>query len=314
MSVPLLKKSTNPENEQCIGDLLSKGKLLLKRNGIENAEQESLLLLSYLLKMKKIDLLLKRHFPVSSIKAKRYWQWLRQRREGYPIQYITGFQNFMGLEFAVSKNVFIPRAETEILVEEVIKLIEMIPEEEPVSLMDIGAGCGVIPVAISSYFKEKGRHIDFHAVDLSSDALKLSFKNARRFHCQNNIHFHQGDLLKPFIKKEYFNAFHGIISNPPYISKTEWDSLSDEVRLFEPAMALLGGEKGVDFYKTIIEESPAFLKPGGFLALEIGHQQKDIVSEMIRGNGIFEKKIVTFYDYYHNDRGIIAFKKNLELK
>mgnify|MGYP001092467816 CR=1 FL=1 len=264
--------------------------------------------------MKKSDLFLNRHFSVSPIKTKRYWLWIGKRRAGYPIQYITGFQNFMGLEFFVSKNVFIPRAETEILVEEVIKLIEMIPEGKPVCLMDIGVGCGVIPVTICNYFKKRGRFIVFHAVDLSVDALKLSLKNARRFHCQKHIHFHQGDLLKPFIKKEYLNSFDGIISNPPYISKIEWNSLSDEVRLFEPAMALLGGEKGVDFYKKIIEESPAFLKPGGFLALEIGHQQKDVVSEMIRGNGIFQKKIVTFNDYYHNNRGIIAFKKNLEQK
>ena len=103
MSVPLLNKSKNQENEQCIGDLLTKGTQLLKKDGIENAEQESLLLLSYLLEMKKSDLFLNRHFSVSPIKTKQYWLWIGKRREGYPIQYITGFQNFMGLEFLFQK-------------------------------------------------------------------------------------------------------------------------------------------------------------------------------------------------------------------
>ena len=309
MSALLLKKTGKQINTQCIGDLLSKGKILLKKNGSESAEQESILLLSYLLNSKKSDLFLNREVPVSSKKIRQYYQWIRKRREGYPVQYITGFQNFMGLEFAVSEKVLIPRPETELLVEKVIHLIEMLSEKKQFCLMDIGVGSGVIPITLCHYFKNKNRNIDFHAIDLSSDALALASKNARRFHCQNNIQFYQGNLFQPFWRKEQFNTFDGIISNPPYISKMEWDNLPDEIRLFEPPLALLGGEKGIDFYKTIIKEAPQFLKPGGFLALEIGHQQKNIVCQFIKDNTNFQKEIKTFRDYYHNDRGIIAFKR-----
>jgi release factor glutamine methyltransferase len=306
----LLKKTGKQRTDtECIGDLLNKGKTLLRKYGSERAEQESILLLSYLLKRKKSELFLNREVPVSSKKIRQYYQWLRKRREGYPVQYITGFQNFMGLEFAVSERVLIPRPETELLVENVIHLIEMLSGRKEIYLMDIGVGSGVIPITICHYFKNKNRYIDFHAVDLSSDALALASKNARRFHCQNNIQFYQGNLFQPFRRKEQFNTFDGIISNPPYISKMEWDNLPDEIRLFEPPLALLGGEKGIDFYKTIIKEAPQFLKPGGFLALEIGHQQKNIVCQFIKDNTNFQKEIKTFRDYYQNDRGIIAFKR-----
>lgn len=309
MSGFLLKKTGKQTDTQCIGDLLSKGKVLLKKNGSESAEQESILLLSYLLKKEKSDLFLNREVPVSSKKIRQYYQWIRKRREGHPVQYITGFQNFMGLEFAVSEKVLIPRPETELLVEEVIQLIEMLSDRKEFFLMDIGVGSGVIPITICHYFKRKNIHIDFHAVDISSDALDLAYQNARRFRCQNSIHFYQGNLLHPFRRKEHFNSFDGIISNPPYISKKEWDNLPEEIRLFEPSLALLGGEKGIDFHQTIIKEAPQFLKSGGFLALEIGHQQKNTVCQMIKNNTNFQKKIKVFRDYYQNDRGIIAFKR-----
>ncbi len=307
LSIKNIKKEKKAQN---IGDLLSKGNLFLKRNGIEKAEQESVLLLSYLLNREKSYIFLNRNVPVPPIKTEQYYFWLKKRSEGAPLQYITGFQNFMGLEFAVSERVLIPRPETELLVEKVIQLIEMLPDKKQIYLMDIGVGSGVIPVAICHHFKKKKKYINFHVVDISSDAIELASGNARRFHCQNNIHFYQGNLFQPFRENKQFNAFDGIISNPPYISKKEWSNLPDEIRLFEPSLALLGGERGIDFYEIIIKEAPEFLKPGSFLALEIGHQQKNVVSQMIEDNTNYQKEISVFKDYYQNDRGIIAFKKN----
>ena len=305
-----LNNSLKQKSEQCIGDLLSKGKLLLERSGNNRAEQESVLLLSYLLGREKSYLFLNRHLPVSRIKIERYYRWIRERRKGIPIQYITGFQNFMGLEFAVSEGVFIPRAETEILVEKVIQLIEMIPEKKQFCLMDIGVGSGAIPIAICYYLQKKNKYINFHAVDISIEAIKLASMNAKKFHCQKNIYLYQGNLFQPYQENKYLNTFDGIISNPPYLSQAEWNNLPEEIRLFEPPAALLGGEKGLNFYKKIIFDSPAFLKPDGFLALEIGHQQKYDVYRMIKNNTNFQKEIITFSDYYQNDRGIIAFKNS----
>lgn len=309
MSALLLKKAGKQMNAQCIGELLIKGELFLKGNGIIDAEQEAVLLLSYLLSRERSYIYINRNMPVPSIKIEKFNKWLKMRSGGTPLQYITGFQNFMGLEFAVTKKVLIPRPETELLVEKVIQLIERFPERKQICLLDIGVGSGVIPITICHYFKDKNKNIDFHAVDISSEAIGLASRNARRLHCQNNIHFFQGNLFQPFRRKEQFGYFDGIISNPPYISKNEWDNLPDEIRLFEPALALLGGEKGIDFYKIIIKEAPEFLKPGGFLALEIGHQQKNIVCRLINDNTNFQEEIKTFRDYYQNDRGIIAFKR-----
>ena len=134
--------------------------------------------------------------------------------------------------------------------------------------------------------------------------------NAKKFHCQKNIYLYQGNLFQPCQKNNYLNTFDGIISNPPYLSQTEWNSLPDEIRLFEPPGAFLGGEKGLNFYEKIIFDAPAFLKPGGFLALEIGHQQKYDVYRMIKNNTNFQKEIIAFSDYYQHDRGIIAFKNS----
>ncbi len=310
----LFSNKEKQENEQCIGDLLAKGKLILDRSGNSRAEQESALLLSYLLDKERSYLYLNRHLPIPKTKVKLYYQWIIKRSKDMPIQYITGFQNFMGLEFAVSEGVFIPRAETEILVEKVIQLIEMVPETKQLSLLDIGVGCGVIPITICYYFKKRGKGINFHAVDLSAEALALAAKNAQRFQCEKNIHFYCGNLFQPLRKIQHSLNFEGIISNPPYLSRRDWENLPVEIRHFEPAMAFLAGERGLDFYEKIIAQSPQYLKPGGFLALEIGHQQKDALYQIIHSNQNYQRKICVLPDYYQNDRVIIAFKNDQKTK
>ncbi len=310
MIVSLLEKSLKEEYQQSIGDLLNIGEYFLEENGKEKAQHESIVLMSYLLNRSKSELFLNSSLPVSPAKREIFFRWLIRRREGTPIQHITGYQNFMGLEFKVSEKVLIPRPETEILVEEVIQRIRAISGKKHIRLMDIGVGSGIIPVTICHYFKNKDKYIDFHAVDISADAIELASKNAQRILGINNIVFHQGDLFYPFLNKKYHGTFDGIISNPPYISNKEWESLSDEVRLFDPPLALLGGIEGIDFYKSIIKESPSFLKPGGFLALEIGHKQKKDVCRIVNGNDNFQKEITTLCDYHQNDRVVIALRKN----
>ncbi len=307
-----INKTVEKTDKQNIGDLLHFGKAVLEQNSNQNAESESILLLSYLLNKEKSALFLNRHLPVSPYKTKRFYEWVEQRKKGIPIQYITGFQNFMGLEFETSEGVFIPRSETEILVEKIIELIEMFPEKKRLSLLDLGAGSGVIPITVCSFFQKKGRDVNFYAVDVSEKALRLAAKNAQKFHCQNHINFMKGELFTPLKELNRSILFDGIISNPPYISHRDWKNLPDEVRIFEPPEALLGGEKGLDFYQKIIRESPKFLKPGGFLALEFGHRQKNDIKQLITENANYLQKVITFRDYYHNDRGIIAFKNSSE--
>ena len=122
----------------------------------------------------------------------------------------------MGLEFAVSKNVFIPRLDTEILVEEIIRIIENITEAKCLHLMDLGTGSGIIPISICHYFRNESINIDFYAVDISVDAIKLAKKNARLFNCWNRVNFLSLEIsFSLFQKKKYMNYFDGIISNPP---------------------------------------------------------------------------------------------------
>lgn len=310
METYLLSKNSEEMNKRNISDLLMIGKTLLKKNGNKNAEQESILLLSYLLNREKSDIFLNRDFQVSALQTRQYYDWIDQRIEGVPIQYITGFQNFMGLEFATLKGVFIARPETEILVEKVIELIEMMPVKQELSFLDLGTGSGVIPITICSYFQKKGVAINFFAIDISRTAGELAHKNAQMYNCHNHIKFLQGEFFEPLQELEQPAYLDGIISNPPYIDQADWNELPDEVRLFEPAEALLGGIKGIDLYKRIILESPALLKPNGFLALEIGHQQKKDISMLLAGNANFQKEIITFKDYLQQDRGIIAFKNH----
>ncbi|HKK82990.1 MAG TPA: HemK/PrmC family methyltransferase, partial [Atribacterota bacterium] len=183
------------EKKKNIGELLEDGELILKKSGNKNAAEESLILLSYLLKREKFDIFLNRSLDVSFRENQRYNEWLDKRAKGIPIQYITGFQNFMGMEFKVAKGVFIPRPETEILVEQLIKLIESMPNGIELFFLDIGVGSGIIPVSICQYFQKSNKNIHFYAVDISMKAIKLAEENAKRFKCEDRITFVHGDIF-----------------------------------------------------------------------------------------------------------------------
>ncbi len=298
-----------------IGELLADGELILKKSGNKSAAEESLLLLSYLLKREKFDIYLNRSLDVSFRETQLYYEWIDRRTRGTPVQYITGFQNFMGMEFKIAKGVFIPRPETEILVEELIKLIESMPNEVELSFLDIGVGSGIIPVSICQYFQKSNKNIHFYAIDISMKAIELAEENAKKFKCEDRITFFHGDIFFALKMLNSSILFDGIISNPPYISRDEMYRLPDEIYLHEPRKALYGGEEGLDYYQKIICQSPEYLKKGkSFLALEIGHKQKDPVCKIINQTGCFKEKVSIFSDYYQNDRAIVAFTSTCDKK
>ena len=295
----------------CIGELLTEGRDRLQEKGNPLAAREAEILLSYLLHKDKFDLYFNHSRPVTPEQVTRYGQWIKQRRKGFPVQYITGYQNFMGMEFKTARDVFIPRPETEILVEKVIHLIQSLPARDEYFLLDIGVGSGIIPIVLCHYFKKRNQKINFYAIDISPRAIHLAKENAQRFHCQDHIHFLQKNFLEPSTALQFPVVFDGIISNPPYIALEKWHELSEEVSTYEPYEALSGGKDGLAFYRKIIQKAPEYLKKEkAFLALEIGHNQKDAVCKMITGDDRYLKKIITFQDYYQNDRGLIAFISN----
>ncbi|MDD4363667.1 MAG: peptide chain release factor N(5)-glutamine methyltransferase [Atribacterota bacterium] len=308
-------KNNKSKTVTTIGELFTFGCDLLKKNGNQMYIDDSLLLLSYLLNKKRHEIFINRFEIVpANIKAK-YIQWINKRSKGIPVQYITGYQNFMGHDFIVRKGVLIPRPETEILVEKVIEFIKNQKDKKIFFLLDIGVGSGIIPVSICQYFKNTNISVHFYAIDISKKALEIAEENANLFNCKDRITFIQSNLFKSLQDKKYISLFDGIVSNPPYISDLEWPVLADEVAEHEPVKALYGGKKGLYFYEKIIKESPRYLNDSnGFLAFEIGHTQKNLISQLILKNPCYESKISLFRDYFHNYRILFAYKKNYKIK
>ncbi len=197
---------------------------------------------------------------------------ISRRLRHEPIQYITGQQEFYGLNFNVTPAVLIPRPETEHLVEAVLKLL---PADQPLKIADIGTGSGAIAIALSVHLPQAS----ITALDISAEALGVARTNAGQHNVANRIRFLQSDLLSALdLEAETFDV---IVSNPPYIPETDRATLHPQVRDHEPATALFAGETGLDIYRRLIPEAWNALKPGGLLALEIGHGQQADLSPLL---------------------------------
>ena len=186
---------------------------------------------------------------------------LAERLRGVPTQYITGHQEFWGMDFLVSPAVLIPRPETEHLIEAVLDCVGQAPSSVPLRIADIGTGSGCIAIALAKELP----HAEIHATDISPAALEVARSNASRHHLEYRIRFHQADLLTGLDT----NSFDFIVSNPPYIATSEQHSLQPEVRDFEPHTALFAGPSGLSIIQRLIPAALSALKPGGFLVIEI---------------------------------------------
>lgn len=212
-----------------------------------------------------------------------------------PVQYILGFEEFYGRKFKVTKDVLIPRPETERLVEECLKRLE---NRESQIVLDIGTGSGAIGITIAKEMKNS----KVLACDLSDSALEIAKMNGLNLEVPN-IKFQKSDLFSE-IK---FTNFDLIVSNPPYISQEEYESLQVEVKMHEPQMALTDNKDGLYFYKKITRESVNHLKNGGILAFEIGYNQGEAVKNLLEKNSF--ENIEVIKDYQGQDRIVIGVKK-----
>lgn len=229
----------------------------------------------------------------------RFFEALKKSACGMPIQYIMGDCEFMGLKFFVSPSVFIPRPETEILIENTLRLIKEEHLNTPY-VLDIGTGAGAIAVSLTKYDPS----CKIVASDISEDALKVALDNARFNGVDGRIKFVLADLFLGIGRRESFDL---IISNPPYIPSDDYDNLPFEVK-YEPKVALDGGRKGLDFYKKMIPESAKRLKSKGFLILEMGFGQAEAIRDLIDRSGTYcEIKILK--DYNGIDRVIFAKRR-----
>lgn len=225
---------------------------------------------------------------------------LKRRIKGEPIQYVLRKAQVMGWEFRVNKDVFIPRPETEILVETALKIGHRLwVIGNRLKVLDIGTGCGNIAISIAKFLPD----CKMFATDISPAALEVAKFNARLNGVK--VDFIQSDLFDTYQLQP--NTYDLIVSNPPYIPTAEIEDLSLEVR-YEPRIALDGGRDGLDFYRRIIMDSGRYLKSGGFLIMEIGFGQCPAIKNIFKASGNFQKTEV-IKDYNNIDRVIVAQRK-----
>ena len=265
----------------------------LQAAGIEEAALDARLLLEAVCGTDRNDLLVHGEQPVAPEAEEKYLNWIRQRAEHIPLQQLTGEQGFMGLTFSVNEHVLIPRQDTEILVEEVLKELH-----DGMRVLDMCTGSGCILLSLLHYSND----CEGLGVDLSAEALEVAGRNVLKVltpEKAEHAHFLQSDLFEKVEGK-----FEIIVSNPPYIASAEVEKLMPEVRDHEPRMALDGTEDGLYFYRRIIEEAGKHLVSSGMLFFEIGYDQGLAVSELMRTEGYCDVQVVQ--DYAGLDRVVFG--------
>jgi len=267
-----------------IKEALKKGTDIIKSAGIETPTLEAGVILCHVLGCDRIYIYTHCDTELQPSQEKEYFELLKKRTSGVPVQHITGFQEFMSLPFRVNEHVLIPRQDTEILVEAVVEWVknQKTQIQDKVKIMDMGTGSGCIAVSLAYYIENSF----VTAVDISENALKTAKLNAEVNNVADRITFIQSNLFKDIPDEYRGRMYNVIVSNPPYIPTEDIKHLQKEVRCFDPVIALDGGQDGLEFYRTIINEVNDFLKPGGLLAFEVGYGQADAVAALM--NGKFE--------------------------
>lgn len=263
--------------------LVKEGEYRLSKAFCMDAKIDAEELYCYLTGLDKVSLFLKAQEEVDPETEEKYMELIAKRAERIPLQHITGVQEFMGYTFKVSPDVLIPRQDTETLVTEAARTIQNTPKEKLTffeklkghkewEILDLCCGSGAIGISLAKICN----NLKVTASDISEEALAIAEENAKTL--RTKIKFLQGDMFKPHEGKKY----DMIVSNPPYIRTNMISILQEEVKKHEPLKALDGGRDGLNFYRTIVENADKYLKPGGFLMLEIGHDQGEDLRKMLK--------------------------------
>lgn len=276
-----------------IKEALAKGTIMLKGENLDSPKMKARILLQDTLNKPRQYLIVHDTDSITLEQERKYFTNIEKVKNGTPIEHITHIKEFMKMNFFVNENVLIPRQDTEILVEEVIKIAKRINAKK---ILDLCTGSGAIAVSLAKYIENS----EIIASDISPEALRVAKKNAINNNVQNQITFIESDLFENIVKDKY----DMIVSNPPYIKKEIIKKLDIEVQK-EPIIALDGGYDGLNFYRKITNQAYEYLKYGGYLCLEIGYDQKEEVMELIKN----EEKYCNTYskkDLYDNDRIVIT--------
>lgn len=282
-----------------IKSLLRWATCTLQQQGIETARLDSEVLLAHTLNTDRLYLYLHYDKPLLPSEYHPFYSLLRRRAAHEPLAYIMGKKEFWSLEFVVTPGVLIPRPETEILVEQAIRLLrERLPVKTPLWVLDIGTGSGNIAISIANEVKE----CLVIALDCSASALSCAKQNALRHGVASRIDFVQGDLFEPLRSSD--RPFDLIVSNPPYVSTTAWETLSPDIKDYEPLTAIAGGRDGLEYLRSILLQAHRYLSPGGSLLLEFGEGHGITLLEICRQQGFYPVSLVK--DYSGIERVLIA--------
>jgi release factor glutamine methyltransferase len=253
----------------------------LKDHRVENPRLNAELLLAQCLGFSRETLYANLRREILAEEKKALDELLRRRMAGEPLQYLLGHQEFWSVDLKVDPRVLIPRPETEVLVEEALSILA-IPSGSVPRVLDIGTGSGAIVIALTKEVEE----IFAVATDISHEALEVAKENAREAGVDQRIRFVRGNLLHPF-RHLTGGVFDLILSNPPYICRSEIEELTREIKGHEPRLALDGGEDGLDFYHQMSRQVPPYLREGGWLLVEIGQGQGAKISALLEQSGCF---------------------------
>ena len=267
----------------------------LKKNKIRSALLDSELLLSEIIKKDRKFILLNPDKELDESTQDRFKNLILKRSRGKPLAYLTGIKSFWKYNFKINEKVLIPRPDTEIMIEQVLKIYK---NKNYLNFLEVGIGSGCIALSI---LKEKKTFLGT-GIDLSQDCIEICRYNAKKLGVNNRI-----KLFKSDVDNLIFGKYDLIISNPPYIKKFDLDKLSREVINYEPKLALDGGLEGLSVIRKVIKKSSELIKKNGKLILEIGYDQRLSVKKMLNENNFYINKIIK--DLAKNDRCIISTKK-----
>jgi release factor glutamine methyltransferase len=281
-------------------EVIQKSADFLAKKGVESPRLQVELLLAHLLKMPRMKLYLNFERVLTPQELDELRDLVKHRGQREPLQHITGSTSFCGLEIAVNRHVLIPRPETELLAELGWQFLNQLqtPDSEPRTALDFGTGSGCLAIALAV----KSPTASVTALDVSPDALAIARQNAETNKVLERIEFRQGDRFAAFNGSP--RPFDLIVSNPPYIASAEIATLQPEVRDHDPRLALDGGADGLDFYRRLAAEAPAFLKPGGRLMLEFGDGQANDLQNIFTAQKWVVEAVKD--DYSHRARILIV--------
>ena len=278
-----------------IRELLKLSSDYLERKQIDQPRLNAEVLLASSLGTGRLELYLNGEKPLGEEEIAVFRDLVRRRSAREPLQYITGTQEFRSISFTVGPGVLIPRPETELLVERVLKSISDMPAEENPHILDLGTGSGIVAVSVSLAFP----NARVCATDISPAAMAYALRNARNHDVDKRIRFVIGDWLEPFFPRKA--VFHAISANPPYVAEGEWPGLEAEVRNHEPKTALTAAEGGMADIRRIITAAPLYLAPGGRLFLETAPWHTEEAVELMESSGRFSN-CITSRDYAGRNR------------